>query len=1013
MKRTILFLFTIVMAIMVMAGDLTPQQALEQAQSFIKKREANGSRAKRAQGSAALRLTTKQVSGLYVFNIMDGGFVIVSNDDRTTPILGFSDSGNIDPDHMPSNMKAWLQGYADEIAWIKKNNISGKTSARASQRVGNHETTNIAPLIKTTWAQSAPYNNYCPEYPGYGISATGCVATAMAQVMNFHQWPTAATAVIPSYTSESMGKVLPALESTTFDWTNMLDSYSDSYTSTQATAVAKLMQYCGWSLEMNYGPESGAMTFMVANALKNYFDYSSATTQYVSRSFFSYANWTDMIYHELEQGRPVVYGGSSVDNGHCFVCDGYKYEEETDLFHINWGWNGLSDGYFVLSVLNPDEQGIGGSASNSAYNYGQDAVIGIQKTGGTGTVLDVPAKTINLKLESTSASHATIALGESVDVTIKVTNLSTDDYDGDLCIIVNKALSVGEMFNIPAGETQDCVINFTPSATGEYTLGAVYPSEDGGYMGFFDLGGKFTVVNQTPTDFTASNLDYYWNATIGWKNIGSASKWNLRSRSVNVIEEDFNGEVSGWDTQVINGKGWRIMSGAGRNSTSCYVSPSFEGGVDLDPNDALITPEVEFGGTLSFYAWGTNEHFRVFAKNDGDTKFRSITDVIATSTGPKLYTIDLSKYSGKGQVMINHCNSSGHTTTSYLYVDDVTIISPSGSWTIAENLTSTSYDLSGLAANKNYQVQAQAVNNNGGNWSAPFVFMTGSDALLLLKDDTSAEEKNTDLISIWNGHTAAVTLKDRTLKGNNHWNTICLPFDLPVYVLSFFGISTSDGSVKVLNTANSGFDASTGKLTLKFNDLSTMSTIRAGTPFILMINQKDDIELPEIPSSYNFMGFLTLYNTIKGDATALANMTQTSSDNNVKFVGQWSTFNITDENKGVILYIDSDNILGFSEEAKGLECFHAHFWVNSGGDEKAVRSIDTNLDGEDKTIYLVYTPGDADGDNTVDVNDVTSTINFILKKPVEKFIFEAADMDNDGKIDVNDVQAIIYKALGK
>ena len=129
----------------------------------------------------------------------------------------------------------------------------------------------------------------------------------------------------------------------------MTNTYTSSATGTTATAVATLMKYCGWSVQMDYGPSSGANSNMVATALKEYFDYNSTTTQWVSRSFYTSAKWADLIYHELANNRPVVYGGQSSGGGHEFVCDGYKYENGTDFFHINWGWGGMSDNYFVLS----------------------------------------------------------------------------------------------------------------------------------------------------------------------------------------------------------------------------------------------------------------------------------------------------------------------------------------------------------------------------------------------------------------------------------------------------------------------------------------------------------------------------------------------------------------------------------------------------------------------------------------------------------------------------------------
>lgn len=589
MRRALFLLSFLTMVLAVWAGDVSPEQALKQAQNFVQNQVTAGRRAPGATPQLALKGT---VSGLYVFNVADDeGFVIVSNDDVAIPILGYSDSGSIDPNNMPANMRAWLQGYADEIAWAKKVGIKKSASPSTSRRAGSHSTATITTLLSTRWDQRAPYYNNCPVAAGYRC-LTGCVATAMAQVMNKHQWPAGTTQIIPNYTWKKYTKYKNdgktygpgELGTTTFEWANMQNPYSGEYTEAQATAVATLMRYCGQSVEMDYWfNASSASVSKVASALKTYFNYSS-TTQFLSRSSYSYADWTDIIYYELSRGRPVIYGGQSTDNGHCFVCDGYMYDGG-DLFHINWGWSGTSDGYFVLSVLDPKNQGSGGSATNAAYNSGQEAVVGIQKYGvedPVSTLVEYGKITISLALNSTAASHATIALGESINVTVNVTNNSKDSneegvaYDGEICLMVNGGLGVGKMFEIASGAKQDCVITFTPSEIGSYTLGAAYPSGEGDYFYIKNLGGTFTVVDQTPTNLTVTETGST-TATMGWTNVGEASKWNLRTRPVTL--EDFNGEVSGWVADYrykwSEKGGWELSSTGGIDGSQCYVSPSY------------------------------------------------------------------------------------------------------------------------------------------------------------------------------------------------------------------------------------------------------------------------------------------------------------------------------------------------------------------------------------------------------------------------------------------------------
>ncbi len=469
------------------AEQVTKEQAQQQAYEFLtSRRPTSGMR--RAPGTVPQLTTACQVSGLYVFNVDGGGFVIVSNDDRTIPVLGYGDTGSIDPDNMPDNMRAWLQGYADEIAWLQQNNMTTTAAAGTSapRRAGGHSTAAISPLLTTTWSQGAPYNNLCPIYSGDKRAATGCVATAMAQVMNYHQWPKEGTKAIPGYTTTSNSiDLTEGLPATTFDWANMKESYSgNNETADEANAVATLMQYCGYSIQMDYDSSSGAQTKRVAVALKEYFDYNTTTTQYVSRNYYSAEEWASLIYHELANNRPVVYSGFTPSSGHAFVCDGYKYENETDFFHINWGWNGSSDNYFVLSALNPREQGIGGSNSTDGFRYGQGAVIGIQPST-TDPIVDVTPNASHLQLNSLTPSSNTIVGGQPLDFTLNMTNNSSDDYNGGIYIGWkdgdNYKLLVGDNLFFTAGETKDIVIHFTPTATGTYHLVFCLPNATGSY----------------------------------------------------------------------------------------------------------------------------------------------------------------------------------------------------------------------------------------------------------------------------------------------------------------------------------------------------------------------------------------------------------------------------------------------------------------------------------------------------------------------------------------------------
>lgn len=548
MKRIVLLMLSLVMVTMAGAEGVTQEDALQQARSFVQKREAAGSRMRRTPGTLQLTLASK-VSGLYVFNIAgDGGFVIVSNDDRTTPILGFSDSGSLNPDQMPENMRAWLQGYADEIAWLERHNVS--IPAARAQRRDPVAKADIAPLVTTTWNQGTPYNGYCVSNTGIQGCVTGCVATAMAQVMNYHQWPTEKTANVLTH---SLGGEM-YIEGTTFDWANMLDDYAHGYTSAQSSAVAKLMFYCGISVDMSYGTAatggSSASSSAIPGALKKYFGYNE-TTQLALRKLYSYSKWIDLIYFEVAHHRPVIYSGQSSGGGHAFVCDGYKYEDDIDFFHINWGWGGMSDEYFVLSALDPEKQGIGGSTSTDGYRYDQDAVIGIQKSTDNGPMSGIAQNNIDLTLNSMTLSDTEIPLGAQVTITLNITNNSEDDFEEGLIyvgrLLDDPSLLVGGKFAIPSGQTQDCAISFTPSETGTYNLLYYGPTNDGRYSTDYHVWGKLTVVpTGTPTHLTANDIRST-SVVLSWTETGVSTSWVVAYKTaaaenfteVNVAENTY------------------------------------------------------------------------------------------------------------------------------------------------------------------------------------------------------------------------------------------------------------------------------------------------------------------------------------------------------------------------------------------------------------------------------------------------------------------------------------------
>lgn len=377
----LLLLFT---AETVWAERVSETEAFQKAKAFMSGRGMRQQRQQQAPRS--LRMAVKGYrtgvqqrpdADYYVFNAADeGGFVIVSGDDRAVPILGYADQGSFRADSMPEGLRCLLESYAEQVA-----NLDDEPVGRLREMETTPTRTSISPLIPSRWNQNAPYCNLTPQISEKS-TYTGCVATTLAQVMYYYQYPTGPTTSIPAYSytafdadDKSFKMSLDELPATTFDWTSMTPTYNSNSSDESKEAVAKLMQYCGWAVQMQYGLHaSSAYAEQIPYALKNYFGYD-AGVRLAYRTWYSYPEWVSLIYAELAASRPVMLGGQSLGGGHSFICDGYNTD---DYFHFNWGWGGNSDGYYRLSALNPYEQGVGGSSTLDGFSTSINLIFGIQ-----------------------------------------------------------------------------------------------------------------------------------------------------------------------------------------------------------------------------------------------------------------------------------------------------------------------------------------------------------------------------------------------------------------------------------------------------------------------------------------------------------------------------------------------------------------------------------------------------------------------------------------------------------
>lgn len=401
-NRLLLFAGSLLIPMVVMAGP----RSFQQAKAIAEKQAAllgvtidQKAMAKaRKQGSKG-EITLSQES-YYVFpNANSKGFTIVSGDDRLPEIVGYSRQGSYDENNLPEGFVSFMEAYqnlynkvnlgdaealknlAEIKAWRNKKNASAASTSAVAPLLGNIE-----------WDQTSPYNNMCPRYDSVHVAATGCVATAMAQVMAYYKYPKQLKADIPGYVNRWNGipMEIPTItrEEGVYDWDNMLPKYNKEANATQQQkdAVAKLMYHCGAAVQMNYGPESAAS--VSASKLAKYFGYDADLMMDLNRSTFSLDKWMQIIDTELAAGRPVLYSGQASDGGHQFICDGKDGE---GLYHINWGWSGSQNGYFDLSLLNPEKGGTGSGNSTEGYNRLCSMTIGIAPDNG---VVDAPLATV-------------------------------------------------------------------------------------------------------------------------------------------------------------------------------------------------------------------------------------------------------------------------------------------------------------------------------------------------------------------------------------------------------------------------------------------------------------------------------------------------------------------------------------------------------------------------------------------------------------------------------------------
>jgi len=506
------------------------------------------------------------INCFYVFNTTSAkGFVIVSADDAAKPILGYSDESYFDTSHIPIQVSEWLDDYAKQLTSIVSNKVAATDVIKSKwQELKAPFTTDryklfgtgtppyVGPLIQTKWDQTSYtnsytiYNNLCPnDFTNDSTTITGCVATAMAQVMKYWNYPIKGTG-FHSYTPATnsyLGLQSVNFGNTTYQWSSMplkLTSTSSAY---QINAIATLMYHCGVSVDMDYGTDEssayvtgrGTTRNCAEKALKTYFNYDSSLIGLLRKNY-TYFQWISILKKEFDSKRPIIYAGSGSGGGHCFVADGY---DNNNYLHFNWGWSGLYNGYFEIDSLNPD--GLGAGGGSGSYNSQQAAIIGIQPS--QSKVID------DIRLyASVSPADTTLFYGDSMIISTNIANRSTTTFSGDYCaalfdtaskfvdyiqILNNKTLKPNSHYTNGLTFATNQRLNFVP---GKYSVEVLYRPTGGNWiavsdtLGFvnkasltivgdiFDSLEMFSPLKTTPTILTQGQVD-----TISFNVVNRAS----------------------------------------------------------------------------------------------------------------------------------------------------------------------------------------------------------------------------------------------------------------------------------------------------------------------------------------------------------------------------------------------------------------------------------------------------------------------------------------------------------
>lgn len=549
----------------IFAEKVSVEKAKQVATNFMKQKHTYHTKDRKTlrmyKSLELTNISTRSFDNFYIFNLNDNqGWVIISGDDAFIPVLGYSKNGSFETDKLGPNTLELLKGYeeqiqhaadsrhhdSEEISKQWKELLSGESDEYISR--SNRQ---VYPLIQTKWDQSPYYNYYCPYDATYDeTTVTGCVATAMAQIMNYWEYPKKGEG-IHSYNHERYGTLFANFGATYYDWDNMPNELGYFSSKKEKEAIAMLMFHCGVSVNMDYNVAQlgGSSAYIATNysnnqkhcseyAFKTYFDYKNTLqgigiVDYVEDH--SEEDWINLLKNELDNDRPILYAGFG-DGGHAFVCDGY---DNNDYFHYNWGWGGIADGYFSIYSLTPQ-----GGPEGANYTYRQQIVIGIEPN-------NTSEHNFKLELYSDIDIEEEIWFGDEIELNVDIANYGNSTFDGHICAAVfdeygnfvdyleEKQVKIQSGYYLQTKFYNEGNMAFVP---GIYQVMAFYRLPNGDWILIDD--GKYTNYNIFEI-YYSSDIEVYSDFKIlsNNKELVNGKDATINVDIINTNKNTFYGEV--------------------------------------------------------------------------------------------------------------------------------------------------------------------------------------------------------------------------------------------------------------------------------------------------------------------------------------------------------------------------------------------------------------------------------------------------------------------------------------